>query len=87
FADLAQAIAQIYNQPKRADNFNNHAYWAGLAVTAAGVAANDRDLFDWGIGKYHLGAGQVTAQGTLPLEMARRGKALHYHLFALTPLV
>jgi poly(beta-D-mannuronate) lyase len=30
---------------------------------------------------------QITPEGTLPLEMARRSLALHYHLFAAAPLV
>ncbi|MDR3514775.1 MAG: alginate lyase family protein [Azospirillaceae bacterium] len=86
-ADLARAVHQVYEQPKRSDNFNNHAYWAGLAVAAAGVADNDQSLFTWGLSKYRLGIAQISPQGTLPLEMARRQRALHYHLFALTPLV
>jgi poly(beta-D-mannuronate) lyase len=66
---------------------NNHYYWAGFAAMAAGIAANDRGLYNWGIGTYKFGVDQIQPDGTLPLEMARGRRALHYHLFALAPLV
>jgi len=65
---------------------NNHAYWAGVAVGAAAIAANDRVLFAWAIERMHVGLRQVTPEGALPLELARGRLALHYHLFALEPL-
>jgi poly(beta-D-mannuronate) lyase len=66
---------------------SNHFYWAGFAVMAAGISANDRALYDWGIGTYKFGVEQITPDGTLPLEMRRGQRALHYHLFAIAPLV
>lgn len=74
-------------RPEAEDARNNHRYWAGLAVSAAGIAANRRDLFDWGIESARIGLRQVIPDGSLPLEMGRRAKALHYHLFAVAPLV
>jgi len=72
---------------EKTDARNNHRYWAGFAVMAAGIAADRRDLFDWGVRSFEIGADQITADGALPLEMARRSRALHYHLFAAAPLV
>jgi poly(beta-D-mannuronate) lyase len=69
------------------DAHNNHLYWAGVEVTAAGIAANDRELFDWGVSTYHAGVAEIQPDGSLPLEMRRGQRALHYHLFALAPLV
>jgi poly(beta-D-mannuronate) lyase len=66
---------------------NNHFYWAGFAVMSAGIAANDRKLYDWGVGTYKYGVDQIEPDGTLPLEMGRGQRALHYHLFAIAPLV
>ena len=66
---------------------NNHLYWAGFAAMAAGIAANDRNLYDWGVSTYKDGVDEIAPDGTLPLEMARGQRALHYHLFALAPLV
>ena len=66
---------------------NNHDYWAGVELAAIGIVANDRAAFDWGINTYRVGSGMIQPDGTLPLEMARGTRALHYHLYALAPLV
>jgi poly(beta-D-mannuronate) lyase len=65
---------------------NNHATWAGYAVAAAGVAAGERGLLDWGIARLALTLGQVDAAGALPQEVRRGKMALNYHLFALGAL-
>jgi len=75
------------SHPERSSRRNNHLYWATLGVMWAGVALDDRALFDWSVAKYRLALRQIAPDGTLPLELARRSKARHYHLFALTPLV
>jgi poly(beta-D-mannuronate) lyase len=69
------------------DAENNHLYWAGVEIAAAGIAANDEKLFDWGIDTYHVGVAEIEPDGSLPLEMKRGQRALHYHLYALAPLV
>ncbi|HLK88994.1 MAG TPA: alginate lyase family protein [Polyangia bacterium] len=84
---LAEAVRPNYGHAGRMSSANNHAYWAGLAVAAAGAAAQDRALYDWGLGQARIGLGQIRADGFLPLELERRTLALHYHLFALAPLV
>jgi poly(beta-D-mannuronate) lyase len=66
---------------------NNHLYWAGVELAAIGVAANNQDDFHWAMATYDNGVDQIQPDGTLPLEMARGSKALHYHLYALAPLV
>jgi poly(beta-D-mannuronate) lyase len=66
---------------------NNHLYWAGVEAAAAGVAANDRKLFDWALAAYRAGIAEIQPDGSMPLEMARGQRALHYHLYALSPLV
>jgi poly(beta-D-mannuronate) lyase len=86
-ASVARAVQPHYANPQRIDNRNNHAYWSGLAVAAAGVCADDRELFRWGLTRARVGIAQVQRDGTLPLEMARGRLALHYHVFALAPLV
>ena len=69
------------------DARNNHFGWAGLSVMSAGIASNDKAMFNWGVAAYDDGIGRIQPDGTLPLEMARGQRALHYHLFALAPLV
>jgi poly(beta-D-mannuronate) lyase len=90
---VEQVVRQTmdYYDPKRdkvaGDGTNNHLYWAGVEVSAAGIAANNRALFDWGMKTFDAGVAQIQPDGTLPLEMRRGQRALHYHLFALSPLV
>ena len=69
------------------DAWNNHLYWAGLAVAAAGVARNNKSELHWGLDAYKTGVNEIGPQGQLPRELARAGMALHYHLYALAPLV
>ncbi|HEY1804932.1 MAG TPA: alginate lyase family protein [Terracidiphilus sp.] len=69
------------------DAWNNHRYWAGLAVCAAGIATGDRSDYEWGIASYKAGVDRIQPDGALPREMARAGRALHYHIYALAPLV
>ncbi len=83
----AEVMAYFDMAPNAGDRLNNHGYWAAMAVAAAGVATNDKTLFDWGIGHYSLFLRTVSRDGSLPLELERRSRALHYHLFALAPLV
>jgi poly(beta-D-mannuronate) lyase len=53
---------------------------------AVGIAADDHKLFDWGVSTYNEAMSRVEPDGTLPLEMDRGQRALHYHVFALAPL-
>jgi poly(beta-D-mannuronate) lyase len=84
---VAYAVIPPYEDMSNSASRNNHAYWAGLAVAASGVATNDRHLFDWGMARARMGISDIRADGTLPREMERGSLALHYHAFALPPLV
>lgn len=69
------------------DSQNNHLYWAGVELAAIGVVADNRRDFDWAMATYDNGVDQIQSNGALPLEMARGTRALHYHLYALAPLI
>lgn len=85
---LGERIIPVYTQSgDRDSNKQNHRYWGGLAVTAVGVAVGRKDFLDFGYESYKLGACQITADGALPLELARKKKARDYHLHATGPLV
>jgi poly(beta-D-mannuronate) lyase len=89
--DVAHRVTPVYERvpPAREtaqEGRNNLATWAGFAVAAAGVAAGDRALLDWGRARLALTLGQVDAAGALPEELRRGRLALHYHLFALWAL-
>lgn len=66
---------------------NNHYYWEGLAVTATGAVTHDARCLAWGRKVFDYAMAQIGPDGALPLEMARAGRALNYHLFAAAPLV
>ncbi|MRW87055.1 alginate lyase [Pseudoduganella sp. FT26W] len=66
---------------------NNHYYWEGLAVTSVGGVTGDKRYLDWGRKVLEHALGQMAEDGSLPAEMERAGKALHYQVFAATPLV
>lgn len=66
---------------------NNHYYWEGLAVAAAGGATGNQRYLDWGRKVFGDAMNQIQPDGSLPREMARAGKALHYHAFSAAPLV
>jgi poly(beta-D-mannuronate) lyase len=83
----ARTVRDDYTPTKQESRRNNHVYWAAWSVGLASVVLDDRSLFDWSLEKARLGLRQVTAEGTLPLEMARKARAYHYHVFATAPLV
>ena len=84
---VATAAKPTDEQLTRTSDANNHADWAALAVAAAGAAAHDRALFGRGVARGRIGIAQIGPDGFMPLELARGAMALHYHLFALAPLV
>jgi poly(beta-D-mannuronate) lyase len=87
---VVQQTEDYYDTRRRkeaGDSENNHLYWAGVEISAAGIAANNRQLFHWGMEAYHTGVAEIQPDGSLPLEMKRGQRALHYHLFAAAPLV
>lgn len=71
----------------RSRSQNNHAYWVGLAAMASGVATGDEALVSAARTIYDAALAAIQDDGTLPLELARGGRALSYHNFALAPLV
>ncbi len=68
-------------------NHNNHRAWAALATAAAGVATNDRSLFEWGVNSAKVVACEADGDGALPREIGRAARARLYSLYAAEPLV
>lgn len=66
---------------------NNHYYWEGLAVAATGAVTGNKTDLDWGRKVFAAAENDTSADGTLPQEMKRGARALHYHLFSAEPLV
>ena len=60
---------------------NNHLYWAGLAVAAAGIVENNADDFHWGMVAYQMGVELIQPDGSLTAEMNRGQMAMHQTAF------
>jgi poly(beta-D-mannuronate) lyase len=90
FAQLAVRVGEYFDaEVKRlgSDGENNHIYWAGLAIAAEAIADNDHDAGQWALETYRMGLAAIQPDGTLKAEMNRGQMALHYHLYALGPLI
>lgn len=82
FADGARAF---FDDPKH--KRNNHWYWLGLGIGATALATNSDQHWQIARGIMTDAARDISADGTLALEMQRGGRAIHYHAFAVMPLV
>jgi poly(beta-D-mannuronate) lyase len=85
FSKLGDMVVSDWNNLPL-EKTNNHSYWAAWSVMATAVVTNRRDLFDWAVKEYKIGAGQIDADGFLPNELKRKQRALAYHNYALPPL-
>ncbi len=84
---LARVAHKQIADPVEVGCCNNHAAWRGLMATAIGVVARDDRLFRYGVVQYRAEISRLTADGWWPLEMWRKDRALHYHNYAILPLV
>ncbi len=82
-----QSIGYFESNSRHPPSNNNHRYWAGLEVAAIAIAADNQSQWKWGMESAEIGIKQIKKDGTLPLEMDRAARALHYHLFATSALV
>ena len=71
---------------REASKHNNHWYWLGLGLGATAIATGDEALWTQARDIMQEAASAISTDGTLPLELAREARALHYHAFALMPL-
>jgi poly(beta-D-mannuronate) lyase len=85
-ADLTRAF---YTQREKVDGTGaqNHFYWAAIQLAATGIATNNYADFEWAMNTAKTGIHAIQPDGTLPEEMRRGQRALHYHLYAASPLV
>jgi poly(beta-D-mannuronate) lyase len=90
FEHLAIRVREYFDvEIKRlgSDGENNHVYWAGLALAAEAIADNDDDAGAWALNAYKIGIDNIQPDGSLRAELGRGQMALHYHLYALGPLI
>lgn len=81
---LADAVVTDYGRPKEP---NNHLYWTGFVAAAAGTASGTSRHLSYAKAAFDHGMADIRPDGLLPRELARAGRALHYHNYALAPLV
>ena len=86
---VAAETRDFYDQraSKAGGGAQNHFYWAAVQLAATAIATGNRGEFDWAMTKAKAGIDAIQPDGTLPEEMRRGGRALHYHLYAASPLV
>ena len=83
-----KVISNYPAQTQQIGKKNNHLYWASWSVTITGIAVDERKLFDWGMNRArYIVSHHIQGDGTLPFELKRGPKALHYHQFSVMPLV
>jgi poly(beta-D-mannuronate) lyase len=85
---LSSVVTKHISYPgNRTSCCNNHLYWRGLGAAIIGVVTEDDDLFHFGIAAYRAALQSMNPDGSLPLEVARGARALHYQNFAILPLI
>lgn len=82
---IADGARAVFDDPsiKR----NNHWYWLGLGLAATARATGSERHWQMADGIMADAARDIAADGTLPQELSRKARALHYHAFSLTALV
>lgn len=81
---LADKSKAFLDEPGR--KRNNHQYWLGLGLASTGLATGSDRHWTAARAIMREAAESIEADGTLPLELARGRRALHYHNFAAQPL-
>ncbi|WP_168990574.1 alginate lyase family protein [Aureimonas flava] len=61
----------------------NHAHWGATALAMLAIARGDEGGVDLAAFQLGRALGTATAEGAMPQELRRGGKALHYQIFAL----
>lgn len=66
---------------------SNLSYWTAAGAAVAGIAGNDRALYEWAVGTVRKALSFVTPEGAMPAEMGRQARAFVYHIWGLEPLM
>ena len=86
FARNADRLVAFHERQRQMGKVNNHYYWGGLAVAAAGMVTGNQQQIAYGRSVLDTGLANIDQHGFLKAELARESRARHYHLFAASPL-
>ncbi|MBU1210031.1 MAG: alginate lyase family protein [Alphaproteobacteria bacterium] len=81
---LADQCRAFFDDPAR--KRNNHWYWLGLGLAAVGLATGSERHWEEARRIMQDAAKDIQSNGTLPMELQRGKRALHYHNFSAQPL-
>ena len=86
---VADETRAFYDEREHAsgNGAQNHFYWAAVELAAIGIVSDNHADFEWAMDRARAGVGAILPDGTLTEEMRRGKRALHYHLYAASPLV
>ncbi len=82
---FADTCRRFFDNPERSRN--NHWYWLGLGMAAVGLATDSPRHWEAARAIMQDATTDIRADGAVPKELERQTLALHYHAFALVPLV
>jgi poly(beta-D-mannuronate) lyase len=82
---FADAALKFFDNRER--KRNNHWYWLGLGLGATALATGSEPHWLAARGIMQDAVLDIRADGLLPLELERKARALHYHVFAMMPLI
>lgn len=86
FERNAEQLLAFHERQRQTGKVNNHLYWGGLAVSAAGLVSGNKKHVAYGRYVLDLGIENIDERGLLAAELARGARSRHYHLFAASPL-
>lgn len=72
---------------RRSSCCNNHFYRRALHATIIGILTEDDELFRYGLGAPLMALAEMNPDGSLPREMERGNRAIHYQNYALLYLI
>lgn len=69
------------------DQINNRLYWNAYAILPIGLMQQNKKLIEKSEKVFLLGMNDIDEKGFMPVEIARKQRAMQYHVYSLRPLL